>query len=318
MLSNIYIRNIIKITFVIIVFYVIKESVFTNQNFKLIDKVQGNWSLKSVFLILVVFALQFINWIIEALKFRYIISKKHKIGFTKAIKAVYAGNSTGLFTPDRLGNFIGRCIIINKTSKKIVTISTMLGNFSQFITTVFYAFVSLFIITILDLKIYIPNINNYIIILIVFLILVILLFLFYYPNIIIKNINKVKFIKKYENTYGFLNEFNKNERTTIILMSLFRYSIFIMQFYLLLIAFNFNISLLETLCFSGLLYLFTTLIPSPFMGNLGTRELISVLLLKNYDNPDIVLFVSILIWIINIIIPSILGSFVLISYKKNR
>lgn len=68
------------------------------------------------------------------------------------------------------------------------------------------------------------------------------------------------------------------------------------------------------------MYFVTTLIPSPFLGNLGTRELTAIYLLSTYNQPESVLVASLVIWIINVIFPAVLGfvlAFNMNLYQKD-
>ena len=262
--------------------------------------------------------LQFINWSIEARKFQFIISKKEKVSFKQSIIAVYTGNATGIFTPDRLGNFIGRFIYLNQIDKKTVTASTLLGNLAQLISTISFALIAVLLYMKLDLKIQLPYVNPVIILGVLIMALSILTYLFFNPNKIIEKFNKVKWVAKHKITFSFLANFNKKESSAIIGFSLLRYLIFIIQFYLILNTFELSINLIETLVFSGLLYLFTTFIPSPIMGNLGTREVVALLLLNNYAHSEVVLVASLIIWIINVIFPSLIGSYLLLKMNPSK
>ena len=52
--------------------------------------------------------LVFFNWGFEAIKWKYMIKKIEYITFSVALKSVFAGVSTGIFTPNRVGEFAGK------------------------------------------------------------------------------------------------------------------------------------------------------------------------------------------------------------------
>lgn len=315
---NIYFKYLLKAIFIFVLSYLIYILVFSEKNINLFLSIKHLIDISFLYQLLIVFILQFFNWGIEAKKFQYIISKKEPVRYIDSYKAIYSGASTAIFTPDRLGNFIGRFIFLKEIDKRIITSATMLGNFSQLVSTISFAFISLLLTIFLDIHIKIPNINNNITLILVSIILLFALSLFFYPKIILGIIKKIKALKKHENTFNFLGEFSTFESLQILLLSLSRYLIFILQFYILLNAVNINITPIETVCFSGLLYLYTTLIPSPILGNIGTREVIALLLLSNYKNYEMVLVATLLIWLINIIIPSLIGSYFLVKVNPNK
>lgn len=315
---NKYTINLIKLIFGLGIIYLIYNSIASEKNIQDLSKLIISLDSKSFILIAVTFLLMIVNWFIEALKFKYILKKKVEVSTKDAVKAIYIGNATGIFTPDRLGNFIGRFIYFSKIEKMIITSSTLLGNYTQLITTVTFALISAVLINTTYNSITVPLIDLRLILGVTIFVWTFLIYLFIYPTKYLKLIYKVKWIRKQEQSINYLKEFSIKESSKIIIYSIIRYIIFIAQFYLLLSAFGLNITILETTIFCGLLYLFTTLIPSPLMGNLGTREYISIILLSTYQNPEIALIASLSIWVINIAIPSIIGSYLLIKMNHNK
>ena len=82
-----------------------------------------------------VFLLQFLNWFLEALKFKILLNNFSKTSLLFVLKSIYVGNFTAFFTPERFGNFIGRAIVF-KEKKEEVIMATLIGNLSQLIITV--------------------------------------------------------------------------------------------------------------------------------------------------------------------------------------
>lgn len=313
---NLYFKYILRVLFIIALIYLIYILVFSEKNINILQYIDQLVSKSFIYKLIIVFILQFLNWGIEAKKFQFILSKKKPVKYINSYKAIYSGAATAIFTPDRLGNFIGRFVFFKGIDKRIITAATLLGNLSQLISTISFAFIGLLLTFFYDTQIEIPYINNKIVLVPVAIVLVIALYIFFYPSVILKFIKRIKIVKQHESTFNFLGEFNSLESFQILLFSLSRYVVFILQFYILLHAVNINITPIETICFTGMLYLYTTLIPSPVFGNLGTREVIAILLMSNFYNGEMVLIASLLLWLINIVIPSVIGSFFLLKMNK--
>ena len=71
--------------------------------------------------------LQFVNWVVEAFKFKVLLQTPEKPKIQLIIKAIYIGNFTALLTPERIGNCVGRSWVL-KSIKKDTIVSTILGN----------------------------------------------------------------------------------------------------------------------------------------------------------------------------------------------
>ena len=97
-------------------------------------------------ILIIVFIGQFLNWWLESLKFRVLISKTESINKWDAIKSVYAGNSIGVLTPNKVGTVIGRALWLKDKDTVSVVSSTMLGNAAQLITTALFGFIGFLIV----------------------------------------------------------------------------------------------------------------------------------------------------------------------------
>lgn len=60
-----------------------------------------------------VIALMFVNWSIEAVKWKLSVKKIQNVGFLKAFKAVLSGVSFSVSTPNRVGEYLGRVLYMD-------------------------------------------------------------------------------------------------------------------------------------------------------------------------------------------------------------
>ena len=269
--------------------------------------------------LLFIFLLQFLNWFVEAKKFHQLLDLKIKINLLTSLKAVYVGNFTSFFTPNRVGTFIGRIIVL-KQNKLLVTAITGLGNLAQLITTLIFMIIALFLYFIIGSNFVMIN-DAYIYILkfVYFLFLFVALVIYMKPSIAIKRFSKIKIIKTYANRLLILDDISFIIKIRVLLLSIIRYLIFALQYYILFICFNINISITELLVFLGLLYGTVTFVPSPFLGNLGTREAIALLFSSISGLGVIVPIISLLVWFINVGISSLIGGVIFsVSLKSPK
>ena len=88
--------------------------------------------------ILLVVLMMFVNWFLEALKWRALIYKIEKISLIQSIKAVFAGITISSFTPNRVGEYAGRVFCIQKADKVKAVLITVIGSMAQLITTIVF------------------------------------------------------------------------------------------------------------------------------------------------------------------------------------
>src|ERR1039457_3543430 len=83
----------------------------------------------------IVFLLMFVNWGIEARKWQISISPVQQISFWRAFKATLTGSTMASFTPNRMGEYLGRILYVEE-GKRIQSISlTIVCSISQIIVT---------------------------------------------------------------------------------------------------------------------------------------------------------------------------------------
>jgi uncharacterized membrane protein YbhN (UPF0104 family) len=101
----------------------------------------------------------------------------------------------------------------------------------------------------------------------------------------------------------------------LIFLSATRYTIFVVQFGLLLYAFNPFLSYDVILAGVGWVFLFRSLVPSLF-GNLGVREASALVFFEGWtDDLQMILLPSVLIWMINTVLPSLPGMYFLYKIR---
>lgn len=271
-------------------------------------------------LILSIFGLQFLNYGIENIKWRTAFKELRKESFLNTWKAVYAGNAVALFTPDRLGTFIGRFGYLKNYSKTKITYTTFVGNYAQLTATLFFAVVGLVLAWNNEYNFRLPQFIPIPRLLLIFApITIVVISIFYYQDILIQWFRRFKFkwIKEGIKKLEFVQSYSNFQLTTVMILGMIRYLVFVFQFYLAMKVFQLPFDMIESLSFCGILYLFATFIPSPFMGNLGTREAVGVYLLSNLNGEMGIISASLLIWLINVVFPSVLGGLLLLTKKSN-
>lgn len=272
------------------------------------------FSSKLIPFLILVFIFQFSNWILEAIKFKILLPSKERLPFFMILKAVYVGNLTALITPKRMGNFIGRSMILKKYTNKIV-VSTISGNFIQLFTTLLMAFSSFLYLSIFKIEnIYL--LDSFITELIILYGIVLIIFNFLvFNNQWYSIINKIIPIEFLNQQVNYLRSISSKKRFYVILISILRYLVFIFQYYILFNGLMLSFDFLETTILISLLFGIVTFLPSLAPGNLGTREAISILLLGGTIVSIKFSIISFLVWFFNVAISGFIGGLVLF-YKK--
>lgn len=274
------------------------------------------FTLNGITILTVLILLQFLNYAIENLKWRQVLSELKRIPFIETQKAVYAGNAVAILTPDRLGTFIGRFSYLTEVSKTKITVSTFVGNYAQLVTTLIFALIGLIITWNSGLMFKFPkSLSINVLISIMVFVCCVSLFAYYHQRTILDLLKKWKWkhaqelIRKLE----FMEHLHENRLHIVLGIAFVRYLVFVLQFFLALNLLGAEVDYTWTLGFCGILYLFATIIPSPFMGNLGTREAIGVFLVSPLGLEETVIVASLFVWLINVVLPSLIGGIILLK-----
>jgi hypothetical protein len=262
----------------------------------------------SLLLILFVIALMPLNWLLESSKFKFLMSNTQFLSWKGSLLSVLAGVSTGIMTPNRIGNFIGRTIYVSHELKRKAVFVTLHANLAQFLATVIFGTIGLAIFgwSRMDLPPYLIEILSGICLLLG-------LVLYARPSWALKIIPDKLISERTSEAVVNIDQSRFDVKLAALFLSLLRYLIFLLQFCLLLLAFHDPVLDVEMVAAIAVVFLITTLIPSPFMGKLFVREASALFVLSVFSIPStIILLAAFLLWFINLAIPSLFGAWVLI------
>lgn len=256
-----------------------------------------------------------LNWGVESLKWQLLIKKIHNIPFAYAVKAVLSGISLGVFTPNRIGEIGGRVLFLRKGQRSYGLLATSLGSFSQIVTTILMGFIALALFLYLyPEKTSISPVFNNLFIFLITSILIILFWVYFNFNKAVPFLLKLSFFRKRNKQVIFFAETKHALLIKVLLLSILRFIIFSTQFYTLLLFFNIHITPLNAYISIGLVYLLSTVIPSTSLVDLGIKGSFGIFFMGLFlVNPLLIVAATFTLWIINLAIPSVVGSFFFIK-----
>lgn len=275
----------------------------------------GNTAL--ILFVLIVF--MFVNWGIEAYKWKLLIQKLNPIRFVRTFKAVWTGVTLGLFTPNRVGEFGGRILYIPRKFRIPAVIVSLIGSFSQNLATIIAGIISMIIY--LHKIEHIASFLFFSVILISSITIILLLLAYYNLDVVIQVFKRNKFLIRVYSYTEVLKTYHSRELTVLLLLSLLRYTVYTAQYLIFLHLFGAQISVFDGVVAIGVIYLAQTVVPSFAIVDLVTRLPIATLIFSNYDvNLGITLAATSSIWILNLIVPATLGYIFIFKYNffKNK
>ncbi len=269
----------------------------------------------------IVFLLMFLNWGLETRKWQLLIRRIQKVSFFKAYKAVFSGQAFAFNTVNNLGEFVGRVLFLNDGNRLRAISLTMVGSMSQVIVTFILGAIALIFSRVLFAEKDIGDAGLstfwYNGLMFVLVTCTVLLTLVYFSlSWLTKAVEKITYFKKYAYLIQKVDEFTIKDLTNILLLSFFRYVVFVVQYLLLLDVFNVHANVFLLALMICVIFLVLAIVPTITLTELGLRGQISIQLLGLLStNIAGIVFTASAIWFINRLLPALAGSLFVLSVK---
>ncbi len=274
----------------------------------------------------IVIFLMIINWSIEALKWKISIQSIQPVSFLKSFRAVLSGVSFSVNTPNRMGEYLGRVLYMEEGNRLRAVSLTIVSSMSQLIITLLAGLIGLFCIrkrieTGEMLKGFDSSLWLQVLQYGVIIVLLILTLLYFRLSLFAGLVDKLRNSAR----YAWLILSLKDVRATLLLkllsLSAVRYIVFIAQYFLLFRLFEVNIGWWQSFWAVSVIFLVLAIIPTFAIAELGLRGKVSLKLLELFSANSLgISIATATIWLINLVVPAIAGSLLIVSIKifKNR
>lgn len=275
-------------------------------------------SVQNVFFFLGVFSMSFLNWGFEAKKWQILVRRVEVISFKDAYKSVLMGLSFGFVSQADLGDLAGKMVLIKNENRKKSTGAVLLGGGIQTYIALLFGTLSL---TYFMRNVFPKDSTFYqTITFLCFLGIAIGVILLYFRKNIDVFFNKVPFFDFARPFLIVLKLYSNLEIFKIFALSFSRYLIFSFQFLIILLLFQIPLALTELSMIIFFVFFVKTIVPSlSFISDLGIRGMTSLYLFEFYNiSPSLVIASTFTIWVINILIPVLMGALVLIFLKRTE
>jgi uncharacterized membrane protein YbhN (UPF0104 family) len=324
MLSKKTLGFLLKITIVVFALYFLYQQLTSKKAIEGFDIAFIKQTiLENQSLVVLVFLMMFFNWLVEAIKWKFLIAKIEKVSMLTSLRAVFSGITVSVFTPNRIGEYGGRVFCLEKADRMQGVLITVLGSMAQLLTTIFFGSMG-----ILFLNNYIPELQElyqemeYTFPLMLFMLLllnILLLLLFHNISVISNLMDKYGWLSKYKKYKEVFTFYNTQELAFVFLFSIIRYAIFTTQFFILLNLFGVDISYFDSIILTMVMLFIISIIPTIAISEIGIRGSVSVYLFGLVSANTLgILSATFVLWAINLLLPAIIGAFFVFTLKFFR
>lgn len=262
----------------------------------------GNWTWPSIILVL---ALSFANRFLEILKWQNLVSDITQISLSESTKQVLAALTAGLFTPNGIGEYGAKALFFEKPLAKRIVFLNLICNGVQMILSVIFGIFGL-----LYFNVYFEVLTAKTVLVLFGLVCAMAIVSFFFRKFSIRGFSIEKLIRK-------INQLPRKIHTKNTFLAVCRYLVFSHQYFVLFRLFDVDLPYPILMSAITATYFLASSLPTfqfldfavkggvavYFFGLLGVNEWITV-------------FISTLMWFLNVVLPVCIGSFYVLKFKS--
>ena len=288
----------VKLLIVVGAFYFIYNQLATNDKLDW-DKFEKLVQKKaSVLGILFLLSFSVVNRYLEILKWQNLVAFIKPISVGESTKQVLGALTAGIFTPNGLGEYAGKALYFDKTKTKQIIFLNLICNGIQMILTVIFGTIGLLIIGYWKWSLGILGLSIFL-----------FLFSFFSKKIKIKGYSIEKLLEK-------INEIPKTIHKKNVFLAVCRYLVFSHQYYFLFLAFDVDLPYVTMMATIAVVYFLASSLPSFQFLDFAVKGSVAVFFFGKLGvNEWIVVFISTLMWFLNVVLPVVIGSYFVLKFK---
>ena len=268
-----------------------------------------------------VLALMPVNWGIEARKWQLALGPVGGIRYRDAFRAIFTGTTMACFTPNRMGEYLGRILYLEEGRRGKAISMTMACSIAQLMVTLIIGLAGT-----LYLRAAAPpalasqphwRFALNLLLGVVIVGLGILTFIYCRLPLVASLLLKIPGASRYSAIIKVLENFDATILLRILFLSFGRYIVFIVQYSLVFPVFGVALGFWEVWGGMSVVFLVMAVVPTlTFLTELGLRWEASIQVLEWYSPNVVGIFAtSFAIWLINLIIPALIGSLLIVRIK---
>lgn len=298
---------VVKLLIVGGAFYFIYEQLANNDKLdwqRFAEKFRDSWSFWGIVFILF---LSVLNRFLEILKWKNLVSSFRYISVTTATKHVLAALTASIFTPNGIGEYAGKALYFDKSETKNIIFLNLINNGIQMLLSVVFGVFGLLYFN-ADFDI----ITTQAVGIIFALFCVLMVAALFFKTAKFKGYSLEKIIHK-------INQLPKNIHRRNILLGIARYLVFSHQYYFLFLAFGVELPYVMLMSTIASVYFLASSLPTFQFLDFAVKGSVAVYFFGMLGvNEWIVIFISTLMWFLNVVLPVVIGSYYVLNFKTQR
>ncbi len=309
----------IKVGIIILLAWILYVQVFEkNELASLIIQFQKSLNQKGSWLFLAAAILLVpINWVLESTKWKLLINNFQKFDFTQAIYSVLAGVSLAIITPGRIGEYGGRLIGIAQKNQPKAILANLISSLSQNIVNVGIGLIGALVF----MQKFMPM-HQSIFLSLMFVsacIITVMLLVYFRIDLLqgaLAYLPDWKWIQKIRSSVSTFGDMDNSSLFLILGISGLRYLTYVTQYVLLIFFFGVTEDIVAAILGVTTIFFLQSNLPLPPALSVLARGEMAIFLWSVFTTNILgIIAASFSLWIINLVLPAILGT-IIISQAK--
>lgn len=288
-------------------FYFIYDQLAHNDKLewqKFVDLFKKNWTIGGILFIL---SLSFINRFLEILKWQNLVGSFKKISIGEASKQVLAALTASIFTPNGIGEYAGKALYYEASQTKKILFLNLVNNGIQMLLSVVFGIFGL-----LYFNAHFGVITARTVGVIFAMFCGLIAASFFFKSFAIKGYSLEKIVHK-------ISALPKKIHRKNIFLGLCRYLVFSHQYYFLFLAFEVDLPYWMLMSVIASMYFLASSLPTFQFFDFAVKGSVAVYFFSLLGvNEWIVIFISTLMWFLNVVLPVVIGSYYVLQFKTRR
>lgn len=280
--------------------------------------IRTSFGLEKWLVLAAVVLLMVVNWSLEAWKWKLSVRPVQPVPFGRALQAVLSGVSFSVSTPNRIGEYLGRVLYMDEGNRLRTISLTIVGSISQLIITLVAGLAGLLwmqerltasgLISGMWMKVILWGVAA--------VTAVILLFYFRLAGLV-RWADRLPGRQRFVYLVQALEQFDASILWRLLSLSGLRYMVFLVQYFLVFRLFEVNLPFVETCWAVSVTFLVMAVIPTIAIAELAQRGKVSLAVVGLFSANELgITFGTAAIWFINLIVPAIIGSLLIVRIRK--
>jgi len=255
-----------------------------------------------------------LNWALESRKWQILVSKTVHISFAEAFRSTLSGLVVGMVFLSQIGDALGRIAALDSSLRARTLGAVFVSGGIQFSVSLLAGVPALIY---LQPRLNLPAPAYTALLTIILFAIIACILCFRFRKQLLSWPVSIPWIRRLRSYMEVISLYSWKEIFPAFIFGVWRYLVYLAQFAIGLVIFDFSLSLPDMTACIVLILLVKTVVPAiNVIGDLGLRGVTALYIFEHFNiSPEKVIAVTFLVWLCNIGLPVIAGLAMVWKYK---